>query len=654
MTALTHGAPQAHGQPPRNRKFTERIVTNFLLDTSESPGFAFRGEGLLREPLRTLLRSMGALLGVPVVLHEEVRPAQSGTRPVFGVYADGVSSGPEHRIGYVEIRSPGSPVPPDAPANENGRDGWEAFRDLPNVLCTSGSEWSLFHHGTQRGRTVLLPQFLGASAERIPGAELELLFWEFLSWRPDDGRGGDRTASVLLRRPRGGTDSEPSDRGQPRVPRPAVPPDETTGRTPGERPSARPAPKPPEWRSLPTLDDLLPWHQPGVAARRAWVCAPEERTLRRRWQRLASAPPGQRDLLLRTDEAPPRPGAPRRPADSPAISPVLHRAFDRRYLLTEEHCLDRPRPHLWQVAGPRQVYVVEQHAHPCTTGPGLLFSSLVPDADCFNGRGGRVLPLYRDPEGGVPNLTPGLLPYLADRLGLPVSPADLVAYLAAVVAHPGYSAAFRDRLAVSGVRVPLTADARLWAEAVALGREVVWLHTFGQRYTDPAAGRPPGPPRLPEGERPEAAVAVPDSPAAFPNRIRHDCDTAAGGLRLHVGGGVIAPVRPEVWRYDVGGVRVVRSWFAARRRAPRGGRTSPLDGIRPDRWSPHRTEELLALLTVLTCLVHLEPRQADLLDRVRGGPLATVADLTAAGVLPVPEGARRPPPPGGQLELPLD
>lgn len=649
MTALAHGAPRAHGQQPRNRKFTERIVINFLLDTSESPDSAARGARRLREPLRTLLRSMGALLGVPVVLYEEVRLSAPGTRAVLGVYADGVSGGPEHSIGSVEIRSPDHPAPPGGPADEGDRDRWKGFDSLPNILRTDGSEWSLFRHGTQWGRTVVLPKFSGTPPERIPGTEFERLLWEFLSWRPD----GDRTASVLLRRPRDGTAPEPSERGRARVPRPAVPLDDDTGRSLRERPSSRPAPGPPARRSLPTVDQLLSWRQGGVAARRAWMCAPEEQTLRDRWQRLRSAPPAQQDLLLRADGTLSRPGSTERLPDAPAVSPVLHRPFDRRYLLTEECCLDQPRPHLWQVAGPRQVYVVAPHARPPASGPGLLFGSLVPGADCFTGRS-RVLPLYRDPEGAVPNLTPGLLPYLADRLGLLISPEDLVAYLAAVIAHPGYPAVFRAEQAAAGVGVPLTADARLWAEAVALGREVVWLHTFGQRFTDPEAGRPPGPPVLPEGERPEVAVAVPDSPAAFPDRVRYDGDTGVGGHRLRVGGGVIARVRPEVWRYDVGGVPVVRSWFGARRRFPHGGRLSPLDRVRPDRWSPRRTGELLELLTVLTRLVRLEPRQADLLGRVRGGPLVTVADLTAAGVLPVPEGARTPPPLDGQLELPLD
>ena len=73
-----------------------------------------------------------------------------------------------------------------------------------------------------------------------------------------------------------------------------------------------------------------------------------------------------------------------------------------------------------------------------------------------------------------------------------------MAYLAAVMAHPAFTARFAPDLVRPGLRVPLTADAALFAEAVALGREVVWLHCYGERFADAAAGRPKGPPRLPK------------------------------------------------------------------------------------------------------------------------------------------------------------
>src|SRR6185437_15339427 len=99
------------------------------------------------------------------------------------------------------------------------------------------------------------------------------------------------------------------------------------------------------------------------------------------------------------------------------------------------------------------------------------------------------------------NLSPDLLALLADSYGRPVSGEDVMAYLAAVLAHPGFTARFQPDLVQPGLRVPLTADAGLFEEAVALGREVIWLHTYGERFHDADAGRPKTPPRLPQGQR---------------------------------------------------------------------------------------------------------------------------------------------------------
>ena len=75
--------------------------------------------------------------------------------------------------------------------------------------------------------------------------------------------------------------------------------------------------------------------------------------------------------------------------------------------------------------------------------------------------------------------------------------------------HPSYTARFAQDLKTPGVRVPLTAVPELWAEAVAIGREVIWLHTYGREFTDPAREGPP--------ERPDSLTACGrETPSRFP------------------------------------------------------------------------------------------------------------------------------------------
>jgi hypothetical protein len=195
-------------------------------------------------------------------------------------------------------------------------------------------------------------------------------------------------------------------------------------------------------------------------------------------------------------------------------------------------------------------------------------------------------------------------------------------------AHPAYTARFKRDLVRPGLRVPLTADQALFAKTAKLGREVVWLHTFGERFGD---DRPAGEPRLSQSERPKvlAGRPIPDTAEGFPDTIDYDAETR----ELKIGSGVIGPVAPNVWAYEVSGKQVLRQWFSYRKknreRPMIGDRRppSPLGDIQPDHWLPEYTEELLNVLNVLGLLVKLEPAQAALLDEVVDGPLIAASTV---------------------------
>jgi hypothetical protein len=224
---------------------------------------------------------------------------------------------------------------------------------------------------------------------------------------------------------------------------------------------------------------------------------------------------------------------------------------------------------------------------------------------------------------------------LTKALGGPVDPVDVFAYVAALLANPAFTERFRADLIRPGLRVPLTADAKLFAEAAVLGREVLWLHTFGERFPDPASGRPTGPPRLPPDRAPVIPKkgAIPFEPERFPNSIDYD----ATKQRLKVGAGFIDNVPPAVWAYEISGKPVLRQWFSYRKknreRPQIGDRRppSPLGNIQPNHWLPEYTSELINVLNVLGLLIDLEPKQADLLKRIEEGPLIPASKFTAQG-----------------------
>lgn len=82
-----------------------------------------------------------------------------------------------------------------------------------------------------------------------------------------------------------------------------------------------------------------------------------------------------------------------------------------------------------------------------------------------------------------------------------------------------------------------------------------------------------------------------------------------------------------MWDFSVSGLRVLDSWLGLRMREPRGKKSSPLDEIRPERWSGEMTEELMGLIWTLEASLALHPDLADLLDRVTASPIFSEVDL---------------------------
>lgn len=410
-----------------------------------------------------------------------------------------------------------------------------------------------------------------------------------------------------------------------------------------------------EWDTSPALGDLMPWQVPGVSPHRTWICAPLASTLAKRWAKLVSAPasvkPGlfaERDSAGVTKQKPGLFGFSHDDCavadeQGQSLSPVAigYRSFDTQYIIPDDRLMDRPRPDLWRVQSSYQIHVAEQHDQVIQSGPGLTFTAAIPDLHYYAGRGGRILPLYAGSEATTPNLAPGLVGALSERMGVVVTPEDFLAYVAAVTAHPAFTERFVEDLRTPGVRVPITADAGLWNQGVALGRRVLWLHTRGERYVDSEDGRRAGPPDIGETvRRPKLLVAISDSADRYPDEMSYDSETQT----LSIGEGKIAPVNQAVVDYEISGMNVLRKWFGYRRatRPQARGEQSALDDVRPETWPSAYTSDLLDLIRVLTLVVELEPAQSELLSKVMGSERVTVADLTEFGVIPIPDEARTP------------
>lgn len=276
-------------------------------------------------------------------------------------------------------------------------------------------------------------------------------------------------------------------------------------------------------------------------------------------------------------------------------------------------------------------------------GLALTFSASLPELNHYRGRGGRAHPLWRNSSATEPNLTPGLVEHLAESVGTSVTPEDLFSYIAGVCAQPAFTG-WRNEVSPHdrSLRVPVTADSDLWREAVSLGRQVIWAHTFGERFADQGRGRDPGPnPRVDSG--PFWGAAVPLDADRHPTTIGYDPEKRRLVLGEGPDAGWIENVAPEVWAYRVSVMSPIESWFKYRKREPNVKWSSPLNDIVQRGWVNDWSLELLDVCHMLTALIRLEPDQAALLDLILDSPQVTVEALTTAGVLPVPKRATRAP-----------
>ncbi|WP_206738652.1 type ISP restriction/modification enzyme [Streptomyces sp. M3] len=405
------------------------------------------------------------------------------------------------------------------------------------------------------------------------------------------------------------------------------------------------------WEEFPALDSVFQWGSPGVKSNRSWVSSPSPETLRRRWVRLVRETDSQskaelfkttpdRTLVGKQEPLPRRAPIPRPLGQETHLRPDLVRtalrSFDRQWLIADNRVLDRPRPDLWAALQPDQLFLNQQSTHRIESGPAVVATHLIPDTDHFNGRGGRTMPMLH-PDGS-PNVTDGLLTYMTHAMGgEPVTVMDLAAYTVAVTGHSAFTERFTEELLTPGVRLPLTRDPGLWRRATALGRELLWASTYGERFASPDAGRPSGAIEFPSGDERQVRYLT-HIGSGVPERMSYEAEAQT----LRVGDGTFAPVPEAVWAYHVGGMRVVNKWFGYRKAKPTSKRTSPLDDIHVESWPPEWTKELIELLSVLRRLTDLGPAQSDLLTGILAGPVATHADLMAAGVLLASETGRKP------------
>lgn len=411
-----------------------------------------------------------------------------------------------------------------------------------------------------------------------------------------------------------------------------------------------------DYFSMPLLTNIFPWQHSGVQMKRQWPIGETEELLKRRWD----------DLLLKSGRSvafretrdrkldrqyPPLDG---RSSNLPALStlqagdpapPVVryaYRSFDRQWIIGDSRLGDFMRPGLWQIHSDRQIYLTSMLTEVLGEGPAAIVASEVPDLHHFRGSfgGKNTVPLWRDAAATEPNITQGVLDKLSNEFGRIIGAEDLFAYVCALLGSRKYVEMFWDELSISSPRLPLTKNVALFDKGVELGKALVRLQTYGERFLPTDASKKVATGRA-KNDRPISSDA-----ADYPEKFPYDPDTETIYIgKVEPGKEFIENVSPEVWNYEVSGLKVVHSWLSYRKLERNGRKSSTLDDIRPDGWTWQMTYGLLELIWTLEAIVAMEPTLDKLLDDVIN------SDLFKEEELPLPSEEEKKPPKGSDDKL---
>lgn len=158
------------------QNFADAVAQNFAQLIDAQP------EDQLKAPVGELARRLGEVAGLDVTWRTEVRAGGGIGRPDLGVAVGGLL------VGHIELKAPGVGARPERfrVRSANGQQ-WRRFKQLPNLVYTDGSEWSLYRSGVRATRVRVADDVSEDGAGGLDSgktAELEKLLTDFLLWEP--------------------------------------------------------------------------------------------------------------------------------------------------------------------------------------------------------------------------------------------------------------------------------------------------------------------------------------------------------------------------------------------------------------------------------------------------------------------------------------
>jgi len=261
--------------------------------------------------------------------------------------------------------------------------------------------------------------------------------------------------------------------------------------------------------------------------------------------------------------------------DKKNIVPILYRPFDLRYTYYTGHsrgfhCMPRPEVMKHMLHENIALITVRQVAEG-VFNHCFISDSIVESRITTSNKGiGYIFPLYTYPFGftdpklapprrkrhlfnGIennnykePNINPGLLQLLTEKLGLLPAPTPeaIFHYVYAVLFSNVYRNKYKEYLKIDFPRIPFTGDSVLFNKMVELGKKLIELHLLNS----PELNEPRSKFMVPGNNRVERFFFDKDSSSLYINKTQY-----------------FSNISEKTWKYELGGYQVIYKYFKSRR-----------------------------------------------------------------------------------------
>lgn len=156
------------------KAFAKTLTAKFSARSEGQP------EAQLKAPIEHLLKAYSDLVAQKIVLKDESSVERLG-RPDYAVEKDGLL------IGYIELKEPDKGANPEKFKGHDAEQ-WARFKNIPNIIYTSGNEWSLYQNGELAGRLIRFSGDVCSEGEKavtdVEAKSLFSLFSAFIDWTP--------------------------------------------------------------------------------------------------------------------------------------------------------------------------------------------------------------------------------------------------------------------------------------------------------------------------------------------------------------------------------------------------------------------------------------------------------------------------------------